>query len=123
MTTNIDVSSEKYSTLMYYHTALRNVGLFTSVSFASLAYAAKLKADKHRLLGLFLHFSSLVFLLIAAAINYNLYMDIKRIVKKHPSLAPAFAPWLNVTFMVFPVHLVMLITNIATITNSIYNMK
>ncbi len=68
--------NEKYNNLiMFYHTTLRNVGLFTSISFASLGYS-RFHRDKSQLYNIALIIISLCFLYIATIINYYLILDI-----------------------------------------------
>ena len=54
--------------MMFYHTSVRNIGLFTSLSFASLGASVKSKLVPLKLISLFFISSSLF-------VNYNLIKD------------------------------------------------
>ena len=61
---------------MYFQTALRNVGLYTSISFASLGYSRYYR-DKNSIYNLYLILVSLVFLLVSLFVCHNLLKDVK----------------------------------------------
>ena len=62
--------------LMYYHTSLRNIGLYTSLSLATLA-ASRFHRDKSFMLNISLIVVSIVFNLISAAIGLYMLSDIR----------------------------------------------
>jgi len=62
--------------LMYYHTSLRNIGLYTSLSLATLA-ASRFHRDKSFMLNVSLIVVSIVFNLISAAIGLYMLSDIR----------------------------------------------
>jgi len=62
--------------LMYYHTSLRNIGLYTSLSLATLA-ATRFHRDKSFMLNISLIVVSIVFNLISAAIGLYMLSDIR----------------------------------------------
>ena len=62
--------------LMYFHTSLRNIGLYTSLSLATLA-ASRFHRDKSFLLNISLIVVSIVFNLISAAIGLYMLSDIR----------------------------------------------
>ena len=62
--------------LMYFSTALRNVGLFTSVSFAALGYS-KYYRSKNSIHNIYLILVSLFFLFASIYIAYYLVQDIE----------------------------------------------
>lgn len=66
--------------LMYFQTALRNVGLYTSVSFASLGYSRYYR-DKSSIYNLYLILVSLIFLLVSLFVCHYLLKDIKHFQK------------------------------------------
>lgn len=65
---------------MYFQTALRNVGLYTSISFASLGYSRYYR-DKNSIYNLYLILVSLVFLLVSLFVCHNLLKDMKHFQK------------------------------------------
>lgn len=60
--------------IMMYHTSLRNVGLFTSVSFAALGYS-RFYRGKNRIYNVFLILASLAFIFSSLMINWYLIQD------------------------------------------------
>ena len=64
------------SLLMYFSTALRNIGLFTSISFAALGYSRYYRS-KNAIHNIYLILVSLFFLLASIYIAYYLVQDIE----------------------------------------------
>lgn len=69
------MKSEK-ELIMMYHTEIRNIGLYTSISLAALAYSRSYR-DKGFFRNIGGIFMSIAILLIALTINYYLYKDIE----------------------------------------------
>lgn len=67
---------------MYFHSTLRNVGLFTTLSYGSLAYSRVYRGNSH-IYDIILIAVSIAFLSIAFVINYLLYQDINTFNVKH----------------------------------------
>jgi hypothetical protein len=65
------------SLLMYFSTALRNIGLFTSISFAALGYSRYYRS-KNAIHNIYLILVSLFFLLASIYIAYYLVQDIEQ---------------------------------------------
>ena len=63
--------------LMYFSTALRNIGLFTSISFAALGYSRYYRS-KNAIHNIYLILVSLFFLLASIYIAYYLLQDIEQ---------------------------------------------
>lgn len=62
--------------LNYFHTNLRNVGLFTSIAIALQAYSSRLKTQERvELKSLVVYFSHLLFLILAVILNYFLIQE------------------------------------------------
>lgn len=105
---NLAYVDSKYKIVMFYNTTIRNVGLFTSVSIAILGYATGPLKEKHnRLTATFLLFSSLAFLILAFMLNYTLYTTLERIVKGTPEYKGELQSWINISRLIFPVHVVI----------------
>ena len=64
------IELSKKDILMYYHTSMRNVGLYTSVSVAMLGYS-RFYRDKIKLYNISFILISLTFLLFSLLINYH----------------------------------------------------
>jgi len=62
--------------LMYFHTSFRNVGLYTSMSFAALGYSRYYR-DKNEFYNIYLIVSSLIFISTSLYICFNLSRDIR----------------------------------------------
>lgn len=60
---------------MYFHSAFRNVGLYTSLSFATLAYS-RVHRGKTPIYDMILIAISMVFLLLSFTMNYVLNSDV-----------------------------------------------
>ena len=63
--------------LMYYHTTIRNIGLFTSLSFAALSYS-RFYRGKNKLYNIALIIFSIVILVIAIMTTKFLIDDFER---------------------------------------------
>lgn len=74
------VESNEFST--YFQTSLRNVRLFTSLAYGSLAYSRLYRNDNPFYEGMLL-LVSLAFLAISVFLNYLLYLDSKSFVLKN----------------------------------------
>tara|TARA_B000000609_G_C24124068_1_gene321318 strand:- start:367 stop:711 length:345 start_codon:yes stop_codon:yes gene_type:complete len=74
------VKTEK-DLMMMYHTEIRNIGLYTSISLAALAYSRSYrgKGFYRNILGIFL---SLAFISFGIIINRYLWLDMIEFVKK-----------------------------------------
>lgn len=66
---------------MWFHTSLRNVGLFTSVSFGALAYA-RVHRNKRPIYNLFLILASIIFMMVSLMINWYLIQNYEDYQKK-----------------------------------------
>jgi hypothetical protein len=67
--------------LMYFHTSFRNVGLYTSMSFAALGYS-RFYRDKNELYNIYLIISSLIFISSSLYVCFNLSRDISHYQKE-----------------------------------------
>jgi hypothetical protein len=66
---------------MWFHTSLRNVGLFTSVSFGALAYS-RVYREKRPIYNLFLILASIIFMMVSLMINWYLIQNYEIYQKK-----------------------------------------
>lgn len=97
---------------MYFHSALRNVGLYTSLSFAALAYS-RVHRGKTHLYDAILIMISLAFLLLSFTMNYILYHDVNEHLEQleEPNKKQIY---LSITKTVFGVHGVLLLLGLGT---------
>ena len=66
---------------MWFHTSLRNVGLFTSISFGALAYS-RVYREKRAFYNLFLILASITFMMVSLMINWYLIQNYETYQKK-----------------------------------------
>ena len=66
---------------MWFQSSLRNVGLFTSVSFGALAYA-RVHRNKRPIYNLFLILASIIFMVVSLMINWYLIQNYEDYQKK-----------------------------------------
>lgn len=66
---------------MWFQSSLRNVGLFTSVSFGALAYA-RVHRNKRPIYNLFLILASIIFMMVSLMINWYLIQNYEDYQKK-----------------------------------------
>jgi len=90
------MSSETFSTMMF-HTALRNIGLFTSISFAALGYSRFYRGKIH-FYNLFLIACSLMFILCSLLMNWFLIQDYSKLLEK--SNSESAKKWITIPYIV-----------------------
>lgn len=97
---------------MYFHTALRNVGLYTSLSFAALAYS-RVHRGNTPIYDMILITISMTFLLLSFIVNYVLNKDIKQHLEQSEE-SEKEKMHLSITHAIFGVHGVLLILGLGT---------
>lgn len=105
---------------MYFHSALRNVGLYTSLSFAALAYS-RVHRGNTPIYDMILISISVTFLLLSFVMNYVLNNDIKQHLEESEQ-SEKERMYLLVTQSVFGIHGVLLILGLGTFVR-LYIMK
>ena len=105
--------------LMYYHTSLRNVGLYTSIAFAGLAFASRQNDKKNRVAFMFGLLLVLCFLLIATSVNIHQLSLMSDVIKNKPELDRLFRPLMTISTILIPVHIVMIIFTTTKMLNLI----
>jgi hypothetical protein len=101
---NLAFVDPKWKGNMFYHTNIRNVGLYTSVSLALLGYATRLKQKTSHTTALFFLVASFSFLILAILLNYQLYQTMSELIKDTPDHKEDFQPLLNISRYIFPIH-------------------
>lgn len=76
---------------MWFHTSLRNVGLFTSISFGALAYS-RVYREKRAFYNLFLILASIIFMMVSLMINWYLIKNYEAYQKKIQSSSSSSSP-------------------------------
>lgn len=97
---------------MYFHTALRNIGLYTSLSFAALAYS-RVHRGKTPIYDMVLIAISMIFLLLSFILNYVLNKDIKQHLEQSEE-SEKEKMHLSITHAIFGVHGVLLMLGLGT---------
>lgn len=105
-------NSSTVNWLLYFHTTLRNVGLFTTLSYASLAYSRAYRGT-NPMYDIMLILISIAFIIIAAIINYSLYKDVQLKIQNNNKLE-----LLNILYVIFGIHSVLLILGLITALRS-----
>lgn len=100
------------SVLKYYHTALRNMGLYTSVALAALVYS-RFHRGKNFLVNVIMIVISLIFTLLSVTIGIFLLQDIEMISNNYREIIPIIEKWLLLPN-------VIIYTNSAVILSTLY---
>lgn len=84
--------------LMFYHTSLRNVALFTSLGLGLQAYSSRIK-DKFK--SIIIYFGYILFLLIAVYMNLLLIDELNSFkkTKKHIENTWIYVPYTTIIFI------------------------
>ena len=104
---------------MYYHTTLRNIGLYTSLSYGTLAYS-RMYHNKTPLYDVMLIIISLSFLAIAFIINYFLYYDIQSFILKNKQ-GHEFVKWVRISQAIFGIHIILVLLGLIILFRSLSN--
>jgi hypothetical protein len=92
---------------MYFHTTLRNIGLYTSLAYGSLAYS-RMYHNNTPLYDIMLILISLSFLAIAFIMNYYLYLDTNAFILKNKK-GHDFIQLLRITQAIFGIHIILVL--------------
>lgn len=110
------IVDKHFKSLMFYNTAFRNVGLFTSIAFAVMAFSRnQKKLDKFALYG---RFMVLGLLLIAVALNVSLYNTLHQDAVKDPERQKVLASWMYISISMMPIHGVLIAMNVYKLASS-----
>ena len=105
-------TEDTYRILQLYHTSMRNVGLYTSISFAALGYS-RYHRGKTFFLNILLIFISMVFTIIALIICHFLIKDLSYFSEKDDISEDLILKWNMLPH-------IMLYTNIVLLLASLY---
>lgn len=100
------------SVLNYYHTALRNMGLYTSVALAALVYS-RFHRGKNFTINVIMIVISIIFILLSVTIGILLLQDLKMISNNDKTILPMIEKWLLLPN-------VIIYTNSAIIISTLY---
>ena len=99
--------------LMYFHTAFRNIGLYTTLSYGSLAYSRVFRG-RNSIYNLLLITISIAFIGIAATINYLLYKDIVLAIRNEPEKYDSLVNYVNIIYGIFGIHCILFVLSVIT---------
>lgn len=102
---------------MYFHSTLRNVGLYTTLSYGSLAYSRVYRGSAP-IYDTMLIAISIAFLSIAFIINYFLYQDIITFIKKQ-DLEDELNGYLRISQAIFGIHGILVMLGLFTLLRSL----
>lgn len=100
------------SVLNYYHTALRNMGLYTSVALAALVYS-RFHRGKNFTINVIMIVISIIFILLSVTIGILLLQDLEMISNNDKTILPMIEKWLLLPN-------VIIYTNSAVILSTLY---
>ena len=98
---------------IYFHSAFRNVGLYTSVSFAALAYS-RVHRGTTPIYDMILIAISMAFLLLSFTMNYVLNRDVKQHLEQS-EVSEKEKMYLLITQVVFGIHGILFILGLGTL--------
>lgn len=102
---------------MYFHSTLRNVGVYTTLSYGSLAYSRVYRGNTP-IYDTMLITVSIAFLLIAFLLNYFLYQDIVAFIKKQ-ELGGELDGYLRISQAIFGIHGILFMLGLFTLLRSL----
>lgn len=102
---------------MYFHTTLRNIGLYTTLSYGSLAYSRVYRGSAP-IYDTMLIAVSIAFLLISFILNYFLYQDIVAFIKKQ-DLGDELNGNLRISQAIFGIHGILFMLGLFTLLRSL----
>lgn len=100
------------SVLNYYHTALRNMGLYTSIALAALVYS-RFHRGKNFTINVIMIVISIIFILLSVTIGILLLQDLEMISNNDKTILPMIEKWLLLPN-------VIIYTNSAIIISTLY---
>lgn len=103
---------------MYIHTTLRNVGLFTSLAYGSLAYS-RIYRGHHPIYDILLILVSMAFVTISFIINSHLHSDIIEYAQKHKTNSSTLGRWMHISTAVMGIHTILILLACFTLYRSL----
>jgi hypothetical protein len=101
---------------MYFHSTLRNIGLFTSLAFGSLAYSRYYR-HKSYFYNIILILISLIFLSLSFIMNYTLRENII----KHSKNNKLDISYIFISNTIFLLHGLLILLSLTTLSFSIFD--
>jgi CBS domain containing-hemolysin-like protein len=95
--------------IMYFQTSIRNVGLFTAVSFAAIANSRAYK-DKNKVISVCMILISLLLLISSFLVNLFLYRDVEKYIGLDGYAD--IGKWTNVNYLFLIIHTISILFGI-----------
>mgnify|MGYP007047342692 CR=1 FL=1 len=102
--------------LAYYHTSIRNIGLYTSLAFASLVYS-RFHRGRTFFINIGLILSSLILTILSTIIGQYLIEDIKTISDDDKSIIPIIDKWLIIPNIMTFINAIILLSTLFVLFN------
>lgn len=103
---------------MYIHSTFRNVGLFTSLAYGSLAYS-RIYRGHNVIYDILLICISMAFITIAFIINWYLHSDIIDYAQKHKANRSTLTRWTHISTAVMGIHTILILLACFTLYRSL----
>ena len=104
--------------LMYFHTSLRNVGLFTSIALAMQAYSMRMAKSNDTLKSTHLYLAHLLFLALGIYVNLLFIQDLKKSKDSFKSVIEN--RWINIPYITVSFLSILFIMNFYTLTTRLF---
>ena len=104
-----------YKINSYYQTTVRNIGLYTSISFASLGYS-RAHRGKDQFINILMIFISIIFTIIALLITSYLLDDIK-LFTEDTSNYNYINKWMIIPQIMYATNIVLFLISLYTLYN------
>lgn len=109
--------------IMFYQTSLRNVGLYTSISFGALGYS-RFYRGKSNNYNIGLIFVSIMFVIFASLLNYFLLLDMDKyhaiyLQNSEGDKSDEISKWMIIPQMLMLVEVILLFFGLYTLYNQI----
>lgn len=102
--------------LTYYHTSLRNIGLYTSLAFTAIIYSQSHKG-KSFFINVSLIIASLILTTLSTVIGLFLIEDIKIISDNDEKMLPVIDKWLTIPNIMLFINAIVLISTLFVLFN------
>jgi len=106
-----------YKINAYFQTTVRNIGLYTSISFASLGYSRAHRGKDH-IINIMMIFVSIIFTIIALIFATYLLDDIQTF-KKGTSDYDYIDKWIIIPQIMYATNVVLLLISLYTLFNEL----
>ena len=108
------VSSHQFH--MYFHSTIRNIGVYTTLAYGSLAYSRAYRVQ-NSIYDVVLIFISIAFIAIAFFINYMLHQDIQEFILKNKDTDAQQLS--RISQAIFGIHTILVLLGLFTFLRSI----